>query len=361
MKKILAICTSPDRGGLELYFISLVKYFSNQSHIFTACRRNSHISKKIQSNRILIKKNNIFNLLINIVTLLQYIKNNKIDIIHVSWTKDLLLSSVLKKLSHRKLSIIYYRQMKITRPKKDLFHKFIYKEVDIVLTITENLKRECTNFLPIAEENIVVLKYGIQSRNTSGSSKENIFTKYNLDLSKYTIGIFSRIEEQKGQHLAIEALNLLYEKNIQLLIIGHCMDDDYKSNLEKKCDQYGLIDRVKFIPFIDKPSEIMSVIDLVILPTYEETFGLVVAESMMMQTPVIGSDAGGVPEIINDRHNGLLFKTKDSSSLAEKIYLLYGSSDLRNKIVKNAELFVRKEYDYDNHFRNFEEIIKRVT
>ena len=60
MKKILAICTSPDRGGLELYFISLVKYFSNQSHIFTACRRNSHISKKIQSNRILIKKNNIF-------------------------------------------------------------------------------------------------------------------------------------------------------------------------------------------------------------------------------------------------------------------------------------------------------------
>ncbi len=361
MKKILAICTSPDQGGLELYFISLVKYFSSQSNIFTACRRKTYISQKIQSNKILIKKNNIFNMLSNIVNVLQYIKINEIDVIHVSWTKDLLLSAILKKLSKRKLSIVYYRQMKITRPKKDFFHKFIYREVDTVLTITENLRKECINCLPITKDNIIVLKYGIQQKIVDQPSKENIYKQHNLDLTKYTIGIFSRIEEQKGQHLAIEALNLLYEKNIQLLVIGHCMDDDYKSNLINKCDQYGLTDRVRFIPFIDNPSEIMSVIDLVILPTYEETFGLVVAEAMMVRTPVIGSNAGGVPEIINDQYNGLLFTTKDSSSLAEKIYLLYGSSDLRNKIVKNAELFIRKEYDYDSHFRNFKNIINSVA
>jgi len=248
--------------------------------------------------------------------------------------------------------------MKLTRKKNDLYHRFIYNKIDHVLAITKKLSLECNKYLPLEPNQINILKYGIKNYDNKNFSKDEIFKRFDLDKSKFTIGVFSRIEEQKGQHLLIEAMNLLYEKNIQLVIVGHCMDEDYKRNIEIKCEQYNLKNRVFFIPFIEKPQEIMSTIDLIVLPTYEETFGLVVIEGMMANTPVIGSNAGGVPEIITDGVNGLLFNSRSSSDLAEKIYSLYQSNDLRSKIVKNADVFVRKEYDYDDHFKKFEDIIE---
>ena len=358
MKKILAICSSPDQGGLELYFISLINYFSDKRNIYTATRSNSFISNKIQTQSVSIKKNSFFNIFHNVKKILNFVAENDIDIIHVSWAKDLLLSALVKKFSTRNLKIIYYRQMKLTRKKNDLYHRFIYNKIDHVLAITKKLSLECNKYLPLEPNQINILNYGIKNYDNKNFSKDEIFKRFDLDKSKFTIGVFSRIEEQKGQHLLIEAMNLLYEKNIQLVIVGHCMDEDYKRNIEIKCEQYNLKNRVFFIPFIEKPQEIMSTIDLIVLPTYEETFGLVVIEGMMANTPVIGSNAGGVPEIITDGVNGLLFNSRSSSDLAEKIYSLYQSNDLRSKIVKNADVFVRKEYDYDDHFKKFEDIIE---
>ena len=358
MKKILAICSSPDQGGLELYFISLINYFSDKRNIYTATRSNSFISNKIHTQSVSIKKNSFFNIFHNVKKILNFVAENDIDIIHVSWAKDLLLSALVKKFSTRNLKIIYYRQMKLTRKKNDLYHRFIYNKIDHVLAITKKLSLECNKYLPLEPNQINILKYGIKNYDNKNFSKNEIFKRFDLDKSKFTIGVFSRIEEQKGQHLLIEAMNLLYEKNIQLVIVGHCMDEDYKRNIEIKCEQYNLKNRVFFIPFIEKPQEIMSTIDLIVLPTYEETFGLVVIEGMMANTPVIGSNAGGVPEIITDGVNGLLFNSRSSSDLAEKIYSLYQSNDLRSKIVKNADVFVRKEYDYDDHFKKFEDIIE---
>ena len=63
----------------------------------------------------------------------------------------------------------------------------------------------------------------------------------------------------------------------------------------------------------------MPYFDLIILPTYEETFGLTVVEAMLMSVPVIGSNAGGVPEIISHKYNGLLFKTRDHNDLMHNI------------------------------------------
>ena len=103
--------------------------------------------------------------------------------------------------------------------------------------------------------------------------------------------------------------------------------------------------------------EIMSFLNLVILPTYEETFGLVVAESMLMETAVIGSNAGGVPEIIQDGFNGLLFKTKDYKSLKNKIIDIYSSEELKNKLSYNAKIFAIENYDYQLHFSKLNKIL----
>ena len=90
------------------------------------------------------------------------------------------------------------------------------------------------------------------------------------------------------------------KSNIQLIMVGHIMNNDYKEILDKLINKFDLSSSVKFIPHSNQAMALMPFCDLIILPTYEETFGLVVAEAMIMGVPVIGSNAGGVPEIIED-------------------------------------------------------------
>ena len=221
MNKILAICTSPDKGGLELYFVKLVKYFySKKFSIISVCQRNSPISKIIPSPIIYIEKLSYLNILYNVYLISKKIKKENINIIHVSWAKDLLLAVLIKVFSKTKISIIYYRQMKITRYKKDIYHRFIYKNIDKILVITKQLESDCQKYLPVSNDKIIHLKYGIQApeQKTDISDKENIFDKLGLNTNSFTLGIFSRLEVQKGQHLVIEAINSITEKDIQLAI-----------------------------------------------------------------------------------------------------------------------------------------------
>ena len=162
MKKILAICTSPDKGGLELYFVKLANYYhKNNSNIISLCQWDSSISKIINSPIIYISKTSFINVWVKAYLIARKVKNQNISIIHVSWTKDLLLAVLIKLFSKRKINIIYYRQMKITRDKKDIYHKFIYRNISKVLVITKQLKKDCQKYLPISNSKIIHLKYGI--------------------------------------------------------------------------------------------------------------------------------------------------------------------------------------------------------
>ena len=362
MNKILAICTSPDKGGLELYFVNMVNYFHSVDQNITAvCKKNSKISKLIKSPVININKINGLNIFYRAYKLANYIDEEKIDVIHVSWTKDLFFSVLVKVFSNRQVKIIYHRQMKITRYKKDFYHNFIYKNISIVLVITEGLLNDCKKYLPIKDDQIIKLTYGISlPDNIKNFDKKSFFNSLKLKENIFTIGVFSRIEEQKGQHLVIEALNLLSEKDIQLVVVGHCMDSGYQNDLIQIIDKYNMTHQVAFTPFIESPMKLMGMLDLIILPTYEETFGLVVAESMLMGTPVIGSNAGGVPEIIHDNHNGLLFESKNYRSLSEKIISIYKSEELRIKLSNNAKIFANEHYDYHKHFSKLENIMQKL-
>ena len=371
MNKILAICTSPDRGGLELYFTKFVEYYYRKkslTSLHTVVRKNSYISQVLKrfgnSNKQKeISKISIINLIFYAIHLAKYVNNQKIDFIHISWRKDLLLSVLIKIFARKKIHIIYYRQMKLTREKKGIYHKFIYKNIKIIFAITENLKNECNNFLPVSNHAIKKLPYGIeeyQKSQTPAMNKEELCKDFNWNLSSFTIGIFSRLEEQKGQHLVVKAIKELAPLDISLGIIGHCMDEKYKKRLIKEINSYNLTGKVIFKNFIEQPMRVMPGFDLIILPTYEETFGLVAAEAMLMGVPVIGSNAGGIPEIIQNNINGLLFETKNSNSLKQKISMMINSPELRQKLSNNAKIFIRERYNYDKHFDNFESFLNEL-
>ena len=360
-EKILAICLSPDQGGLELYFIKLIKYYKILGrNIHVGCTRKSYITQTVTDNKIECHKEGVFRIIKNFILLRKYILSKNIEFLHVSWAKDIFLAVLLKIFTPGNIKIIFYRQMKLSRPKKDFYHKFLYKNIDLFLVITDKLKSEAEKYLPVTSNKIKKLTYGIEIPPTSTIiDKQKFFSKHGLNIDIPTIGIFSRIEEQKGQHLVLDAINQ-NTHNIQLCIIGHAMDYQYKNRLSKDAADYNLINNLRFIDFVDSPMSYMPCFDIIILPTYEETFGLIVAEAMLMKAAVIGSNAGGVPEIISNRENGLLFETKNANDLSEKINILLNDSVLRNKLILNGFNYANNEYAYDAHFDKLEKMIDSI-
>ena len=108
-------------------------------------------------------------------------------------------------------------------------------------------------------------------------------------------------------------------------------------------EQHQLKARVSIHPFQDNPSSFYNAIDWLVMATKAETFGMVTIESLACGTPVLGSNAGGTPEILENEKGGMLFQSLDVNDLANKIDLI---CERRETIEPFALKTMAKKYDH---------------
>jgi len=137
------------------------------------------------------------------------------------------------------------------------------------------------------------------------------------------VGVVARLQRWKGIHLLIEALphvHTAFPETIALVVGGpHFSELDYGSELLELAGQLGVSDKVVFTGLRRDVPALLSVMDVVAHPAYDEPFGISVVEAMAMGRPVVASDTGGPLEIIEDGESGVLFRTGDAIALADGI------------------------------------------
>lgn len=77
-----------------------------------------------------------------------FIDQEEIDLIHVHWTKDLPIAVMAKLLSKRKPAIVQTRHMRMTRFKNDVYHRFLYKNIDLIIAITQQVQKQLKKIYP---------------------------------------------------------------------------------------------------------------------------------------------------------------------------------------------------------------------
>jgi len=366
------LCLSPGKGGLELYAHRSTEIIENLGHQCTiVCNPDSSV---FNSNQELDKSDNVvyalkiaFHLLplLSAYKLARIIDKNSIDIINIHWSRDFNVAVFAKVFSKRSVKLVYTRHMAITRHKNDIYHKFLYRQVDRFVVITKQLKNEAIEFLPIAESKIKLLYHGITKSEVESNRDKINCEQFRIKYSSSDylhIAIFSRIEEGKGQHLLVEALKALKikGKEVHVTVIGHVMDEDYNNNLKSSINEYQLESQFHFHQFIENASSYMACFDVIALTTYAETFGLVLIEAMQSGVAVIGSNAGGVPEILNDKVTGLLFKSRDVESLTKKIEYYFDNPDSRSEIALQGRRFVELNFSEEQHKKALNDIYESL-
>lgn len=162
------------------------------------------------------------------------------------------------------------------------------------------------------------------------------------------IGLPARLVIFKGVEYAIRAIATV-DRSITLKIIG---DGPLRDDLEGLAISLELKDRVEFVgevPFSDMPNE-LALCDFVLLPSVDEGFGRVLIEAMALGIPCLGSDVGGIPNIIKPAKTGFLFEKKSPLAISNAITTAYDLSEtLYEQMVENC-ISKSKEYDETRAF-----------
>lgn len=165
------------------------------------------------------------------------------------------------------------------------------------------------------------------------------------------IGYAGRIERTKNILLLIKAFEKIAVRftEVYLLIAGS--GNDYVAELKSYCNglPVEILSRIKWqVNFqMEKKALVFNSMDILVLPSHNESFGIVFLEAWSCKKPVIGVSIGAVRDVISDRVDGLLMDMDSESSLVEKLTTLIGNETLRKTMGENGFAKVKENYTWD--------------
>ncbi len=288
----------------------------------------------------------------NVGSIIKYIHQNKIDIIHNNQCDDALYSWLPAKLTSTPI-IIHHRDPSFYKRSR-----FLMKYVDANIAISSWQNR--TNL----SNNGIVIHNGIDLKNypTMKNEEHHLFEP---DNGKTKVGLLGRIMPYKAQDIYIKAAALVLEKynNVQFLIIGDDHDPsslEYIESLKSIIRELRIQEEVLFTGYIPESWTILPELDISVVPSRKEPFGRVTIESMACAIPVIATNVWGALDIVTPE-TGILIPPDDPEALAEAILVLLNSPEKRRVMGeagrKRVEEFFTIDFMMQNIYKLYDEVL----
>ena len=348
------ICFSSSFGGLELTTLQLAIEFKKRNAectLIVPAATPMAIEAEKHGLRVEYFKPKIkYGDLLTSLRLAHLMKTRGIDIAIVMQSKDINVVAA-SKLFHPRTKLVFYQQMQSQINKRDVLHTWMYSKLSLWISLTNRMKQEVLQNTKVPEELIRVVPLGRDTRvfDPRLYSQRRARKRYNLRLSQAIVGVLGRLDPQKGQEEFLRSLPSVLERrsDVCYVIAGDETqgEEGYRVYLVDLAEQLGVAEHVRFLPFTENVAELLAAIDVFVLPSYSETFGLVLIEAMAMQKPVVATSAGGVPEIVENGWDGILVPPRDERALATAIALLLKNSTLRVSLSRHAREDAQKRFD----------------
>jgi glycosyltransferase involved in cell wall biosynthesis len=365
--RILEVCFSHSLGGLELYLIKISNYLMDRGHeVYIIAPPESEIQRRLTKYHLKsIPLRPRFRYLdLNIARKIgKFVREKNIDIIHAHQSSDLSTLVLSKKFAGR-AALIFTQQMESSRKKKDFFHHWIYNNLDGLIVITERIKGQVSRNTHLPPDRLFHLYYGIDLKVFSPNfpQRERARKQFGIFPDDICIGIVGRLEEGKGQHILLYALDQLKEvlPKIKVMIIGTetVGKSGFFSDLKNLVKDLNLSEQVIFTGFQENVQSVSAALDVVVMASRKETFGLSLIECMAQEIVPIATDAGGVPEIVKHGENGILVAPFDIPALSDAIRMMVLDEPLRRKLAYAARQTVLEKFNLSDHLLGLEEIFR---
>lgn len=217
---------------------------------------------------------------------------------------------------------------------------------DTFVAVSEASKRDLQRS---GKKNIVVLTHGIETIQRTRHRQRN-----------RTIGYIGRLERHKGILCLLDAMRILVDKNMgyKLILRG---EGPLEKEILRRREDLRIEKQVALDPPRIREDEILDNIDLLVLPSFVlEGFGLVLVEAMREGIPVVGSNIGGINEVITDGFNGRLVEPGNPRQLADTIQEILDDEVKRELLVANGRRTIKDKYSLERYLTNYRQLLTNI-
>lgn len=218
----------------------------------------------------------------------------------------------------------------------------------------DGIEEEKSYYIPNCAKEDAAKKY-------LATTKAETREKLGLDRDTFCLVSVASVQPRKGQDLLIEAAPALKKiaPNLKILIIGGRSGEFY-NDLQHKAHRNNL----NFIQFMGRKPNAMEYIyasDAFILTSRAEAFPLVILESMILKTPVMGSNVDGVPEMVVHDKTGLLFESENVQDLIRQFEKIYNHPNDRNRYAEQASNKYWEYFSKEHFTKRYAGLIKKYS
>ncbi len=350
--KILHIITTINRGGAENHLISLVDEQLKQGFSVEVCYLKGDgywkeylVSKGVKVSNLCLK---YYGQLLPLFKLIKIIKAINPEIVHAHMPPAELYGRVAILIANFKSGFV------ISKHNDEPFFRcwgsqvvgnWVSKKAQKIIAISDSVNRYMRSNLRLGDK-LITVRYGLDPliysiRNTA--LIENLRFAWTQEADTIVIGTVARLVPQKALHILLEAF-AKYKVNsslpVVLVIVGR---GPLEIELKKVAKELGIQESIKWVGFREDIQNVMNAIDIFVLTSAYEGFGLVLLEAMAAGRPVVASNVSAIPEVVIDRETGILCPAFDSDAFASAFYDLENKS-LRKSLGESGKTRVKNEF-----------------
>ena len=169
------------------------------------------------------------------------------------------------------------------------------------------------------------------------------------------IGVIARLHPVKGLNYFVEAAHMLLQKEscYKFVLVG---DGPNKDELKEQIKNLSLEKEIFMVGFLDNISEVIQSLDLLVIPSLSEGFGLTAVEAMASKVPVVATEVGGLKDIILNDETGILVPPANSKALAEAILNMLHNDKQSSDYVAKGYLQVKQLFSIEVMAKKTEEV-----
>ena len=320
--------------NIEYYIIPMPRWVNwEKKRIFEKTRVTLEENKAVQSLITITQKYNIKLVYSNTIANRTGAKlAKKLDLPHIWHIREILYLN-------ESLSSIY-------SIKKTL--RIIENSSDYIIANSQETLRQ----FPTANTNKKTVIYNSIQNTNNNHTHRPIKKSFRL----IYVGVLLKLKNIETLLNAISIIkkNNSLHTNLHLSIIG---DGPEENRLKQLSETLSISDNITFFGYSNEPKKLLDESHIFTFPSFGDSWGRVVVEAMLTGLPVIGANAGGIPEIITDGKNGFLASPKDPQDWADKIEWIYNHYDHALNIAQFAQEHARKTYTIENYVGQIEKII----
>ncbi|MDD3466151.1 MAG: glycosyltransferase [Campylobacterales bacterium] len=356
MIKVLEVEASKGWGGQEKRTVRLANHMpSDKVRTYFAVNPDSRLMRDADELRIecLPVKTRATYDLPAVLTLAKYIKELDIDIVSTHSGRDAWLGGMAAKLAGVKCVRVRHLQTPFASP-------FSYKYLTDEVTAISVGVREYIASRGVDMGKIRLIYTGIDTEHFQ-KSESTFRQEFGIGKETFLIGIVAILRGAKRHKDLIDAVKKLSTKyDVKLVIAG---EGPQWENLQNKIKETGIADKVIMTGFRNDTVNILSALDLFVLPSNMEALGTALLEAQSCGVPVIGSRVGGIPEALEENGSGLLFECENVDDLVQKIEKFITDKEFHAKASKRAREFVVEKFSVEkmvsDTLKQYEEMLTK--